>query len=333
MEEKNVWKIIGELLIGIVLMVPLLFFENKVENYTWLLIVMRVLFSVGFSLAIVKSMSFIYRTIFMFFANSLIAHDVLYIGIYVFLIILGASLYFFIPEMPEKGYMWLEIVAYILGIIWFITDINTTKCAAIINIWERKLDDALRSHGKFIKGFKEERSAIEERKELAIEKLEPYVKKTFCGDPLGELKKTIDITYVDNYLNAIPNFTGNIKGIAGFLRRNVDVYWYAGCINKYMERLKEDEQYMAQEQKIYDELVEKFEKEIRNAKASEQYVKIVAELCKNGEYKNIDKWQNIRQNDIDYVSQTVKNSKNSIKKFKKMNKNANSIFRRTFYGK
>lgn len=333
MEEKNVWKIIGELLIGIVLMVPLLFFENKVENYTWLLIVMRVLFSVGFSLAIVKSMSFIYRIIFMFFANSLIVYDVLYIGIYVFLIILGASLYFFLPEMREKGYMWLEIVAYILGIIWFITDINTTKCAAIINIWERKLDDALRSHGKFIKEFKEERSAIEERKELVIKELEPYVKKTFWGDPLGELKKTIDITYVDNYLKAIPNFTGNIKGIAGFLRRKFDVYWYAGCINRYMDRLTEDEQYMAQEQKIYDELVEKFEKEIRNAKVSEQYVKIVAELCKNGEYKNIDKWQNIRQNDIDYVSQTVKNSKNSIKKFRKMNKNANSIFRRTFYGK
>lgn len=104
------------------------------------------IFSVGFSLAIAKGISFIYRIIFAFFAETLIAHRPLYIGIYVFLIALGASSYFFLPGMTEKGYMWLEIVAYILGVIWFITDINTTKCASIINIWENKLGDVLCSH-------------------------------------------------------------------------------------------------------------------------------------------------------------------------------------------
>lgn len=333
MREKSVWKISGELLAGIILMVPMFLFEKKAINGTGWFVVLRVFFSVGFSLAIAKGISFIYRIIFAFFAGTLIAHRPLYIGIYVFLIALGASSYFFLPGMTEKGYMWLEIVAYILGVIWFITDINTTKCASIINIWENKLGDVLCSHKNYVQEFKQERDAIEKRKKIVIGELGQYVKESFWNNPLKELKKTIDISYVDNYLMAIPQFSANIKGIDGLLFGNIEVYQYVYGINKYIDRLVEDEQYMAQEQKVYDELVEKFEKEIETAQKSEQYVKIVTELCESGEYANVDRWQNIRQNDIDYVSQTVKNSKEAIKKFRKVNKNANSIFRRMFYGK
>ena len=102
-------------------------------------------------------------------------------------------------EYMRKGYFWVEVISYIVCAIWFLIDVNTTKCIREIRGIEEWLIQALREHEDYVEKYKDKMKRINKRKDRLLKVLEEFYPKKFFSDPLKNLRKEIDISRANNY--------------------------------------------------------------------------------------------------------------------------------------
>lgn len=318
--DKSIVQIFFEFIIGIILMMPLSIFNS--DNIVWIFI-MKLFYSFGVILSMNKLMSLIYRVISYIFRENMLLYQKSYGMLYVMFICLGVVVWNLFPSYFSKGYLAAEIIAYVLTAFWLLLDICTTKHYwYIISLFEM-LDFEIEKHKIYVSEYKEMISDISNRKDEIVKKLEPYFPKKLFGDPLKELKKNIDISHIDKYLQKIPSFQGAYKGIDGFLHGQASIYEFENAIDNYLGNLADDEQWMDSEKHIYDGYVSEMEKIVDNIQESKKRVDTLEEL---GFDPSV--YQKILRGDIVDAG----NNRKRIQQLWKMNKKVNKL-RRKNYGR
>lgn len=308
MEDKSLIQIFFECLVGIILMIPL----NKInsDGTVWI-VIMRLLYSFGIMLAMTKIMSILFRMISCIFRMIMMLHQKSY-GILCFIFIgSGVVLWNLYPSYFTKGYFVAEIIAYVLFSFWFLLDVNTTKCFWYIMFLYAILNSEVEEHKECVATYKNNMNSISNRKNGLVKELEVYFPKRFFSDPLKELKKDINLSSIDRYLQKVPSFHGEYKGIGGFLTGQICINEFENAIEHYLGNLDDDEQWMDSEQQVYDGYISEMEKMVDTIQKSEKRVETLDKL-------RIDsrEYQEILEKDIADAG----NNRKSIKQFWKMNK-------------
>ncbi len=320
MKDKNLIQIFFEFLVVILLMIPLIRVNS--DKTLWI-VINRILYSFGIMLAMTKLMSVVYRMISHIFKRVMLFHQKFYWMLYFIFICLGVVIWNLYSSYFEKGYFVAEIIAYILFAFWFMLDIHATKCFTYIEFLDMILRQEVEKHEKYIDTYKNDISSLSVRKNMLVKELEPYFPKKFLRDPLKDLKRELDLTCVDKYLQKLPHFRGAYKGIEGFLSGQENINKYENVIEHYLGNLADDEQWMENEKEIYDKYISQMEKIVITVKKSKQKIETLSELG-----FDTTQFQRILENDIVDAEDNRKN----IKNFWKMNKKINKI-RRKNYGR
>lgn len=319
--DKKISVIFLEILVGIAMACPLILNENQIEGNVKLVIA-RICYSIGVVLVLTRLMNLIFRILHAIFKSYMLSHDTIYRVLAVFFIVMGVVIWNKNPNIFDKGYFWLQIVAYIICSLWLLIDINATKCIWCITMVYYYLEDILDNHKACVGQYKIKMNDITRRKDILVNNLEPYCKRTFLKDPLKQLRKDPDISYIDGYLQDVPEFHGEYSGLAGLLCGTQNVAEFMNAVTAFNDRITEEETMMNREMDTYDGYIEAMEKRLDIIKKSGQEVEMLEE-------SNFDssKYRTIYKKDI----KDVRNSSGEIKDFWKMNKKINKVRRR--YGR
>lgn len=327
MEDKSVGQIIGEMLVGVVLILPYLL--NKRYGWidiTWVMVIFRILFSIGVPLAGIKAMSVVYRLLSLIMKRAMYIHEFLYYLFYV--IFIGAGIYVWhqYSEYMAQGYFGLEIIAYIISSVWFLTDINTTKCSRNLQLIDQELSKAFRTHENYVRKYKDIMKDISQRKKHVLIQLEPLYPHKLFRDQLKELRKDIDISRADNYQHYIPGAPDECRGLHGLWYGSIIVNSYFNKVNKYVEDMEEDRTWMEQEVKLYDGEIEKLEHHLELIKMSDSIAQIEQIPIFGIDDEIIQKGQQIYETEI----AITKTSSGKIKEIWKLNKKINKLRRKHY---
>ncbi len=327
MEDKSVLQIIGEILIGVLLMVPFIF--NETNDYThimWIDVIFRLLYSLGIPIIIVKTMSLCYRFISVIGKNLLVKQDNLYFLLWIIFVVLGFSLWYKYLFYFKKGYIWAEIIGYFVSAFWFLLDVNTTRCCRALNLIVVKLGTELKKHKDFVEKYKQCVDFISKEKRQVVRDMDKYYDRTKFHDPRKNLDKDMDIQYADQYQNYIPLYDKEYKGFAGLLDGMTAVRLYAVRVNKYIVKLEEDREWMEKEITVYDGQISKMQQQLKVVEeCSSNYHSI-----KNMKTVGVDK-DKFEENLIREMISTKESTKN-VNDVWKMNKRINKM-RRKHYGR
>lgn len=318
MKDKSLIQIAFEFLVGILLMIPLILINC---DKTFWIVTCRILYSFGIMLAMTKLMNIVYRMIACIFRRVMLFHQKSYWILYFIFICLGVVVWNMFSSYFAKGYLVSEIVAYVLFVLWFLLDMHTTKCFAYISFLEGIINLEVMRHRKYVDTYKNDMSSISVRKEALVKELEPHFPKKFLVDPLKDLRRQINFTHIDKYLQRIPSFRGAYKGIDGFLSGQENINRFENAVECYLGNIADDEQWMDNEKETYDGYISGMEKIVTTIKKSGQQIATLSELG-----FDTNQYQKILEGDI----AVAENNRRNIKQFWKMNKKINRMRRRNY---
>lgn len=327
MEDKRVGQIIREMLLGVVLTLP--FFLNKRYGWidtTWVMVIFRILFSIGVPMAVIKAMSVVYRLLSFVMESAMFLHEFLYYLFYAIFLSAGVYAWRQYSEYMAWGYFWLEIAAYLISAVWFLMDVNTTKCSRRLQFIYQKLVAAFQIHDNYVLKYKDIMKDISQRKEQVLVQLEPLYPRKLFRDPLKELRKDIDISRADNYQQYIPIMPDECRGLHGLRYGSRIVYSYFNKVNKYVEDMKEDRAWMEQEIKLYDGEIEKLEHHLELIKMSDSIAQIEQIPMFEIDAETIQNGKQIYETEVEIT----KNSIGKVKEIWKLNKNINKLRRKHY---
>lgn len=328
MEDKSVLQIISEIIMGFLFMVP--FVINETNNYAhiiWIEVLFRLLYSFGIPIIIVKIMSLLYRFISVLVSNSLMKNDCRYFQLWFLFVVIGFCLWYRYLIYFQKGYIWAEIIGYIVASFWFLLDVNTTRCSRALKQISEKLGTELRVHRDFVEKYKKCVDYISKEKTQVVRDMNVVYDKTRFHDPCRNLNKDINIQYADEYLTHVPLYEKEYKGIAGLFDGMICIRKYASEVNKYIGKMEEDRKWMDKEINVYSGQIEKMQEQMGLLKRVQ------------GNYAKMESIAEINDDNIEYYNRIIQNGKQMINKSTKnvndvwkMNKRINKI-RRKHYGK
>lgn len=320
MKDKSLIKIFIEFLAGMLLMLPLIFFNS--DKTLWI-VISRMLYSFGIMLALTRLMNIAFRMISCIFRRVMLFHQKSYWVLFFGFICSGVVVWNVFSSHFAKGYFAAEIVAYVLFVFWFLLDMHTTKCFTYISFLDAILMLEVIKHRKYVDAYKNDMDSISARKKTLVKELEPYFAKKFLRDPLKDLRREPNLTHIDRYLQKIPSFQGAYKGIDGLLSGQESINRFENAAENYLGNIADDEQWMDNEKETYDGYVSGMEKIVTTIKNSGQNIETLSGLG-----FDTNQFQKILEGDIAVAESNRKN----IKQFWKMNKKINKM-RRKNYGR
>lgn len=328
MEDKNVLQIIGEILLGVLFTIPFMVSEtNSYAHITWIEVTFRLLYSFGIPIIIVKLLSLCYRGISILCRNLLAEKDSRYFLMWSLFSVMGFVLWYRYLYYFEKGYIWAEIIGYVVASFWFLLDVNTTRCSRALDLIVVKLGTELKRHKDFVEKYKQCVDFISKEKRQVVRDMDKYYDKTRFHDPRKNFDKDMDIQYADQYQNHIPLYDKEYRGFAGLLDGMTAIRQYAVRVNKYIAKLEEDREWMEKEITVYDGQISKMQQQLKIVESqSSNYYNIAKAVDDNDDIKDEYRERLIRE-----MRMTRKSTKN-VNDVWKMNKRINKM-RRKHYGR
>ena len=321
MEEKKTSRIICEMLIGIIMTLP--FFINEKNRYlhaAWITVLFKALFSVGIPLAVIKLMSIVYRFISIIFKRILYVHTFLYYLFFCMFVAGGVYEWYQYQEYMRKGYFWVEVISYIVCAIWFLIDVNTTKCIREIRGIEEWLIQALREHEDYVEKYKDKMKRINKRKDRELKVLEEFYPKKFFSDPLKNLRKEIDISRANNYQRYIPHVLGDYSGIKGLKYGASTTRLYYWNVKRFIQNMEDDRKWMKQEMEVYGGKIKNIEEQLEIIRQTGDNVAAVSSQILMINPTIVEKFQNEYEKEINIAKTNSENVKDFWKMHKKINK-------------
>lgn len=328
MEEKRMSSILGEFLLGTILMLPFII-DQKIQyiDIKWLMVIVKALFSVGLPLTMLKMMSVLYKIFSHILKNKMTEKEILYKVFYVLFIIIGIVIWRKNLTVFKNGYGWVEIIAYIIFAVWFMMDVNTIECSRVIKQQRENLKNVLDVHKQCVMEYKENMHEILKRQESMLEELSIYSSKSFWNDPLKVFKKEINFSYIDNYEKSIPQYKGLWdSGLSGLVAGRTEVMTYRWKVEDFLRTLYTDENRMRDEVQEYDQIIKNIEIRIKSTTYTEDEiidtVNNINDTLKKIGHKGvkIERTKANRQQDVKDTIKQIEDNKGSIKNFWKMNK-------------
>lgn len=176
-------------------------------------------------------------------------------------------------------------------------------------------------HSKYVAAYKNDMGSISARKGALVKEIERYFPKKFLQDPLKDLRREPNFIRVDKYLQRLPSFQGEYKGIEGFLSGQENVNRFEKAVERYLGNIADDEQWMDKEREVYDSYISEMEKIATTIRQSGQKIETLSELGFDA-----NQFQKVLEGDIAVAESTRKN----IKQFWKMNRKINKMRRRNY---
>ena len=330
MEEKKVSSIICEMLVGMVMTLPLVInAKYKYLDIAWILVIFRLLFSIGIPLTVVKLMSIIYRMFSFIFKRALYLHPFLYYLVFGVFVVGGIYEWDQYQQYMQMGYFWLEVLAYIISSVWFLIDVNSTKCIRRIKSIYKRLIQDLQIHEDYVEKYKTMMDIISQRKNRVLKELEQFYPKKFLSDPLKNLRKEVDISRADNYQRYIPHVNKeDYTGVSGLIKGSTIISLYDVNVNEFVKNMQDDRNWMEQEMKVYAGEIDKLEKQLKLIKVSGSIAEIEESEILAVDDENRKKNQLIYKKELEMTKESSKN----VKDFWKMNKEINKL-RRNHYAR
>ncbi len=299
-------------------MIPLMKFN--IDKSVWI-VISKILYSFGITLIMTKLMSIAYRIISYIFKGVMVHHQKSYWVLYFLFIFGGVYVWNLYPDYFAKGYFVAEIIAYVLFALWFLLDMHTTKCLTYIKLLDVILNHTVSEHEKYVDAYKNDMYNISARKGTLVNELEQYFPPKFLRDPLKDLRRTPDMTGIDNYLQKLPFFKGDYKGIDGLLNGRDYVDNFEVSVLNYIDKLESDEVWMDNEKELYDSYIIEMEKIVSTIKKSGQKIETLSQLG-----FDTSRYQEILKGDIADAG----NNRKNIRQFWKINKKINKMRRRNY---
>lgn len=294
MKEKNIFDILKECITGLICMLPFMI-NQKIEyvHIKWLMVVVAVLFSLGLPLAVIKMMSILYQILSKKLEKKMEDDEILYKTFYALFIVLGIVICYATSVLIQNSYIWVEVIAYIIFSIWFMTDANTIECSRIIKRQTKKLQDALDVHKHCVTEYKRNLDELMNKHENMYRINDSL--KSFWNDPLKVLKK--EIIDIDNYEKNIPKYKNTqYVGLSKLIFGRMDVIVFRWKVQHFLYGLDTEQKWMKDEVQKYEEIIKDIEKRI--------------EVTASGEYRNKNIGDKMGENEIN----------RKIKDFMKINK-------------
>ena len=314
-------KIIKEIVLGVIMVIPFLLLIKIGVSGKELNTLAKNICSIGVIVVLTKILSLI--ACFILDGTSSNMFWSLYIFIEAIVIVLYIPFYY----LFHNGYLWLEIVALILGSIWALMDMNTVSCVKKVNEIYNELERNINNHSKEVENFKITMNELLEKKDMVLDELEPYIKKTLFSDPLKNIKRDIDFPYIERYLESVPKYEGgdkDLKGLGGLTYGRSTVNCFQNIAESYKNDLLQERQSFNDELSLYQENVDMLEKKIKLVVHSGKNISAMDDLgFDSGVFEMIHKNKNF----------DAKGCDRDFKKINRLHKKINKIRRKRKYGK
>lgn len=223
-------------------------------------------------------------------------------------------------EYMRKGYFWVEVISYIVCAIWFLIDVNTTKCIREIRGIEEWLIQALREHEDYVEKYKDKMKRINKRKDRVLKVLEEFYPKKFFSDPLKNLRKEIDISRANNYQRYIPHVLGDYSGIKGLKYGASTTRLYYWNVKRFIQNMEDDRKWMKQEMEVYGGKIKNIEEQLEIIRQTGDNVAAVSSQILMINPTIVEKFQNEYEKEINIAKTNSENVKDFWKMHKKINK-------------
>lgn len=321
LQDNTFNKIIKEIVLGAILLISFLLMNKIGVSGKELNTFAKIIYSIGAIVVLTKMMSLI--AYFILDSNS----SNMFWRFYIFIEAIVIFLYILFYYLFHNGYLWLEIVALILCSIWVLMDMNTVSCVKKVNEIYNEIERNIINYSKEVENFKITMNELLEKKDMLLDELEPYIKKTLFSDPLKNIRRDIDFPYIDRYLESVPSYEGDnkdLKGLGGLTYGRSTVNYFQYIAETYKNNLLQERQSLNNELSLYQKNIDTLEKKIKLVVQSGINISIMDDLGFDS-----SAFKMIHKNDIF----DTKGCDRDFKKINRLHKKTNKIRRRRKYGK
>lgn len=319
LQDNTVNKIIKEIILGIILLITFFLIKKIGISGKELNVIAKVMYSVGSVVLLTKMPSFVACYILENTRRNI------FWKLYIFIEGIVVFLYILLLDLFHNGYLWLEIVTFILCSIWVLMDMNTVSCMKKVNEINNEIECNVKQHFENVEDFKITMNELLEKKYKLLKELEPYVKETLFRDPLKNVRRDIYFPDIDRYLETIPRYKGkkeDLKGLGGLTYGRCEVARLQYSSENYKKNLLQEWQSLNTELNLYQKNVDALETKISLVKQSGKEIDTLEDFGFNS-----SKFKMIQQNEI----LNVKGCDKDFKRINDLHKKINKIRRKHKY--